>query len=52
MSALLSIGVWLIFGLIVVGDHLIGGIDVAVVLFALLSLTILRMIPVALALLR
>jgi NhaP-type Na+/H+ or K+/H+ antiporter len=51
ISALLSIGVWLIFGLIVFEDYLIGGIDVGVVLFAVLSLTVLRMIPVALALL-
>jgi NhaP-type Na+/H+ or K+/H+ antiporter len=50
LGALLSITVWLIFGLVVVAEHLIGGFEVAVVLYAVLSLTLIRMVPVALAL--
>ena len=50
LGGLLSIAVWLIFGLVVVAEHLIGGFDVAVVLFAVLSLTLIRMVPVAIAL--
>jgi NhaP-type Na+/H+ or K+/H+ antiporter len=50
LGGLLSIAVWLIFGLVVVAEHLIGGFDVAVILYAVLSLTLVRMVPVALAL--
>lgn len=50
LAGLLSIGVWLIFGIFVVAEHLIGGFDVVVVLYAVLSLTLIRMVPVAIAL--
>jgi len=50
IGALLSIAVWLIFGLVVVAEHLIGGFEFGVVLYAVLSLTLVRMIPVAVAL--
>jgi len=50
LGALLSIAVWLIFGLVVVAEHLIGGFEFGVVLYAVLSLTLVRMIPVAVAL--
>jgi NhaP-type Na+/H+ or K+/H+ antiporter len=50
LGTLLSIAVWLIFGLVVAAEHLVGGFDVAVVLYAVLSLTLIRMVPVALAL--
>jgi NhaP-type Na+/H+ or K+/H+ antiporter len=50
LGALLSIAVWLIFGLVVVAEHLIGGFDVVVVLYAVLSLTLVRMVAVAVAL--
>ncbi len=50
-SLLLSIIVWLVFGLIIVGDHVLDMTDPAVVLYAVLALTALRMIPVGLALL-
>ncbi len=48
-SVLLSIGVWLIFGLLV-SDELQNLADPAVVLYALLALTLMRMLPVAAAL--
>jgi len=48
-STLLSILVWLVFGLIVVGEHVLGLTDPAVILYALLSLTVVRMVPVAIA---
>jgi NhaP-type Na+/H+ or K+/H+ antiporter len=49
-SALLSIMVWLIFGLVVLSDHMKDALDPAVIAFALLSLTVLRIVPVAIAL--
>lgn len=49
-STLLSILVWLVFGLVVVGDNVIGVTDPAVIVYALLSLTVIRMVPVTLAL--
>jgi NhaP-type Na+/H+ or K+/H+ antiporter len=49
-SVLLSIVVWLVFGLVVVGEHVIGLDDPAVILYAVLALTIVRMLPVAMAL--
>ena len=49
-SILLSIIVWLVFGLIVLSENLTSGFDPAVILYALLAITVLRMIPVALAL--
>ncbi len=49
-SILLSIIVWLMFGLIVLSDHVKSALDPAVIIYALLALTALRMIPVALAL--
>jgi NhaP-type Na+/H+ or K+/H+ antiporter len=50
LSVVLSIVIWLTFGLVIVAGHLIGGFDVAVVLYAVLALTVLRMIPAAVAL--
>jgi NhaP-type Na+/H+ or K+/H+ antiporter len=50
-SILLSIGVWLIFGLVLVEEHVLAEFDAVVVLYAMLSLTVVRMIPVALSLL-
>jgi len=50
-SVLLSIIVWLVFGLVVLSDHVRSALDPAVILYALLTITALRMIPVALALL-
>lgn len=48
-ATMLSILVWLVFGLIVVGEHVLGLTDPAVILYALLSLTVVRMVPVAIA---
>ena len=48
-GTLLSILVWLTFGLIMVGDHVITLDDPMVVLYAVLSLTVVRMLPVAVA---
>jgi len=50
-SVLLSIIVWLVFGLVVLSEQLSSALDPAVILYALLAITALRMIPVALALL-
>lgn len=50
LSVLLSIVVWLAFGLVMVDADLLARIDLAVVAYALLSLTVVRMLPVALAL--
>ena len=50
-ATLLSILVWLIFGLIVFGEHVLGLDDPMVLVYAALSLTVVRMLPVALALL-
>ncbi len=49
-AVLLSIAVWLVFGLLV-SEHLTSLADPAVLAYALLALTLLRMLPVALALL-
>jgi NhaP-type Na+/H+ or K+/H+ antiporter len=49
-ASLLSILVWLVFGLFVVGDHLIGLTDPMVIVYAVLALTVMRMVPVAIAL--
>lgn len=49
-SILLSLIVWLVFGLIVVTEHLLESPDPVVIAYALLSVTIVRMAPVALAL--
>ncbi|MFV2062682.1 MAG: cation:proton antiporter [Chloroflexota bacterium] len=49
-SVLLSIFVWIVFGIVVLSDQLNEGFDAAVVSYALLALTVLRMIPVAVAL--
>ncbi len=51
MSTLLSILVWLVFGLVVAVEHVASLGDPRVVLYALLSLTVVRMVPVAIALL-
>ena len=50
-ATLLSILVWLVFGLIVFGEHVLGIDDPMVLVYAALSLTVIRMLPVALALL-
>lgn len=49
-SVLLSILVWLVFGLIVGGEHLSGLTDPMVILYAVLALTVMRMVPVAISL--
>jgi len=49
-SVLLSIIVWLVFGLAVLSEQITSVLDPAVILYALLAITLLRMIPVALAL--
>ena len=49
-GTLLSILVWLVFGLLVVHEHVVELSDPRVVAYALLSLTVVRMVPVALAL--
>lgn len=49
-STLLSIVVWLVFGLVVVAESAIALEDPAIVVFSLASLTVVRMVPVALAL--
>ena len=49
-GTLLSIIVWLVFGLAVVEEHVLGLDDPMVVVYAALSLTLARMLPVALAL--
>jgi NhaP-type Na+/H+ or K+/H+ antiporter len=51
VSVLLSIVVWLSFGLVIVDGDVVGRIDLPVIVYAVLSLTVLRMIPVALSLL-
>ena len=48
-SVLLSIIVWLVFGVVVVGQHVVGFDDPMVILYGALALTIMRMVPVALA---
>ena len=48
-GTLFSILVWLVFGLVVVSEHVLGLTDPVVVVYALLSLTVVRMVPIALA---
>jgi NhaP-type Na+/H+ or K+/H+ antiporter len=48
-GTLLSILVWLVFGLAVVEEHVLGLSDPVVILYAALSLTLARMLPVAAA---
>ncbi|MEX1336156.1 MAG: cation:proton antiporter, partial [Candidatus Limnocylindrales bacterium] len=43
--------VWLVFGLVIVDEHAFGLSDPAIALYAVLSLTLVRVLPVALALL-
>ena len=50
LSTLLTILVWLVFGLIVIGEHVLGLDDPIVIVYAILSLTLVRMVPVAIAL--
>ncbi len=49
-SVLLSILVWLVFGLAVVGQDIVGLGDPLAIVYALLALTLVRILPVALAL--
>jgi NhaP-type Na+/H+ or K+/H+ antiporter len=49
-SVLLSILVWLTFGLLIFGDFVVGLSDPMVIVYAVLSLTLMRMVPVAIAL--
>jgi NhaP-type Na+/H+ or K+/H+ antiporter len=49
-GSLLAIVVWTIFGITVGGSLIAGGLDLPAIAFALLSLTVVRMAPVALAL--
>ena len=49
-ATLLGILVWLVFGLAVVGEDVIGLTDPLVIVYALLALTVMRMLPVAVAL--
>ena len=49
-SVLLSIIVWLIFGLVVLSDQVVASLEPAVIIYALLAITLLRIIPVAVAL--
>ncbi len=46
-----SLLVWVVFGAYFVGPVLAGGVDASAVVYALLSLTLIRMVPVAVALL-
>jgi NhaP-type Na+/H+ or K+/H+ antiporter len=50
-GSLLAIGVWVAFGLSVAGSVLTSLWDPAAIIYAVLSLTVIRMVPVALALL-
>jgi len=49
---LLSVGVWTVFGATFVGSLVLGSADLRPALYAILSLTVVRMVPVAIALLR
>jgi sodium/hydrogen antiporter len=49
-GTLLTILVWLVFGLIVADEHLLDLSDPVVIVYALLALTVVRMVPVALSL--
>ncbi len=50
LTVLMSIAVWLLFGAVLAGSVIGDGIVVAAVVYALLSLTVIRMGPVAIAL--
>lgn len=50
LATLLTILVWLVFGLIVFDEYVLHLPDPAVILYALLSLTVVRMAPVAISL--
>jgi sodium/hydrogen antiporter len=50
-GSLLAIIVWTIFGITVGGSLIAGGLDLPAIAYAVLSLTVVRMVPVALALL-
>jgi len=50
-SILFSVLVWLVFGLVILSEHLMAGLDPTIITYAILSLTLVRMIPVAVALL-
>jgi sodium/hydrogen antiporter len=50
-GSLLAIIVWTVFGITVGGSLIAGGLDLAAIAYAVLSLTVVRMVPVALALL-
>jgi sodium/hydrogen antiporter len=50
-ASLLSIVVWLVFGLIIFDGHILGLQDPLVIVYAILSLTVIRMVPVAISLL-
>ncbi len=49
-GSLLAIGVWTIFGATIGGSLIATGLDFRVIAYALLSLTVVRMVPVALSL--
>jgi NhaP-type Na+/H+ or K+/H+ antiporter len=49
-GSLLAIVVWTIFGITVGGSLIAGGLDLPAIVYAILSLTVVRMVPVALAL--
>jgi sodium/hydrogen antiporter len=49
-GSLLAIVVWTVFGITIAGSLIAGGLDQAAIAYAILSLTIVRMVPVALAL--
>ena len=49
-GSLLAIIVWTVFGITVGGSLIAGGVNVPAIAYALLSLTVVRMVPVALAL--
>jgi NhaP-type Na+/H+ or K+/H+ antiporter len=49
-GSLLAIVVWTLFGITVGGSLIAGGLDLPAIAYAILSLTVVRMVPVALAL--
>ena len=49
-GSLLAIVVWTVFGITVGGSLIAGGLDLPAIAYAILSLTVVRMVPVALAL--
>jgi NhaP-type Na+/H+ or K+/H+ antiporter len=50
LSTLLSVVVWFLFGAVLVGSVVVEGVMPAAVLYAVLSVSVIRMVPVALAL--